>query len=258
MTGALIVGSIYVLFGFRLDDIITIHPAAKQIVGLMSFMPQLLIAAFCYFVGSLYITGLEGAVDWLHHKMASTDVVALRPGPKRWFLRFIAPLSDSARSRIKVQGARFYRHYMNWSSDDTNSQEKEIRSQEEEAQFVQKVIAEILWMEGKLVGSPLLAPYEQYRAEGEIRLGSALILPFVAAAVAFALGAQGLGVWTTALASVPVALKFADYGLYYYRRAHSFLAHHVSDGTVLTPSMEDLKRASPMQCLVPTDNFPKR
>jgi hypothetical protein len=29
-------------------------------------------------------------------------------------------------------------------------------------------------------------------------------------------------------------MKFVDYGLYYFRRAHSFLAHHIADGTLLT------------------------
>jgi hypothetical protein len=237
MAGALLVGSLYILFGYRLAHGISILPAAKQILEIEPFMPQVLLAAFCFLVGSLYITGLEGIVDWLHRKMALRDFTALKAGPKGWVLRSIAPLSDSARRRIKVEAARFYRQYAETCEDAPTFPEEQSR-------FVDSVIAETLWMEGKLAGTPLLAPYEQYRSEGELRLGSALILPLVAVAASFALGGNAYWIGAATLVSVPVALKLADYGLYYFRRAHSFLAHHISDGTVLAPSMEALKRAS--------------
>lgn len=238
LTGALLVGSVYILFGYLIASSISIAPAARQILGLAPFMPQLLLAAFCYLVGSLYVTGLEGVVDLLHRKTALKDFAGLKPGPRRWLLRSIAPLSDAARGRIEVEAARFYREFSQGGADGPSFGSEQQR-------FMQKVIAEILWMEGKLAGTPLLSPYEEYRSDGELRLGSALILPLVAAAAAHALGANEYGVGAITLASIPVALKLADYGLYYFRRAHSFLAHHVSDGTVLAPSMEALKRANP-------------
>lgn len=245
LTGALLVGSVYILFAHLLASAISIDPAAKQILGLAPFMPQLMLAVFCFLVGSLYVTGLEGLVDWFHRKTALKDYSGLKPGLKRWLLRSIAPLSDAARARIQAEGTRFFREFARGSQDCPNFEAKQQR-------FVEKVIAEILWMEGKLAGTPLLAPYEQYRSEGELRLSSALILPLVAAAAAHALGINKWGASAAMVASIPIALKLADYGLYYFRRAHSFLAHHVSDGTVLTPAMEALKRANPK----PADPLP--
>jgi hypothetical protein len=144
MAGALLVGSLYILFGYRLAHGISILPAAKQILEIEPFMPQVLLAAFCFLVGSLYITGLEGIVDWLHRKMALRDFTALKAGPKGWVLRSIAPLSDSARRRIKVEAARFYRQYAETCEDAPTFPEEQSR-------FVDSVIAETLWMEGKLI-----------------------------------------------------------------------------------------------------------
>jgi hypothetical protein len=190
-------------------------------------------------MGSLYTNALEGIVDWIHRKLIFYSFDSIQSRAYRRVLMSLQPLSVSSRGRLVAEAARFYDEY---SLAPHGQPKADLEAAQKE--FVRKVLADVLWLEGKLVGTPLEGPYQEYRAEGELQLGTALLLPLVSAAVGYAFHLQS---WHLALLIIIVTLlatKLADYGLYYFRRAHSFIAHHISDGTVLTPSMETMKRAA--------------
>jgi hypothetical protein len=235
LTGGLIIGSLYVLCGHILLKDVSLQKEALDIVHLAPFMPQVLIAMLCILVGSLYMTALEGLVDLIHRK-----TLFLKPSEKnrritKLLLHAVAPLSFSARRRIEAASDRFFNSYR--AEMDGTDEEVEVARR----QFKRNVLSEILWLEGKLVGTPLESPHDRYRAEGELRLGTALTMPLAAAAVAHAVEMSAVSSFITTLLVSVIALKLADYGLYYFRRSHSFLAHHIADGTVLVPAMEHLK-----------------
>ena len=199
-------------------------------------MPVILIVLGCFLVGSLYVTGLEGIVDWIHRKLVHTYPNHNGGRIRRRVLRALVPFSDAARSRLTIEAKRFFAEFTRTTTDD------EARKAEND--FVEKVFADILWMEGKLAGTPLKAPYDAYRSEGELRLGTALILPLSAAAAGYATHLAWGWLAAVIALSIAFAIKLGGYGLYYYRRAHSFAAHHIADGVLLAPCMETLKRTS--------------
>lgn len=194
-----------------------------------------MFAIIAYLVGSLYVTALEGLVDWVHRKLLFCKVEDLPSGPKRVFLNVFGPLSPSARNRLALEAKRFY---IEQNQDNSSGSESDDCHE-----FTQNVFADILWMEGKLTGTHLKETYLEYRAEGEFRLSIGLLLPLAATALTQATQTNIL--WSSIILGLAsfAALQTCNYGLYYFKRAHSFLAHHVSDGSILTASMETLKRS---------------
>lgn len=233
ISGALIVGSLYLTFGGDGIGTLKVRKPAQDILALNPHMPELLAALLCLLVGSLYATGLEGVVDWIHRRMAPVDLSTLRP-LKRVLLRPFAPLSTAARNRIVLEAARFYDEYF--------PQSRQAPDDHDRNEFIQKTIAEILWLKGKLSGTALAAPYDEARSEGHLQLAIALLLPPSTAALAYAVRMNTLGLVIATVGMTALAIKLADYGLYYFRAAHSFLAHHVADGVLLAPSMETMRR----------------
>jgi hypothetical protein len=238
ITGAIIVASLYTLFLFRFEQSLTISQPAKNILGISPYMPQVLLAMLCLLVGSLYMTALEGLVDLIHRRLVSHSNLYSVEGIKGVVIRSLAPLSISAQNRISVEAGRFFDEHAPSVID-------AVQNNQNKNDFVSAVIREILWLDGKLAGTPLENPYDQFRAEGELRLGTAILLPLAAAATCHSIGFSLFQIGLITLLITIASLKLADYGLYYFRRAHSFMAHHISDGKVLAPAMEALIRANP-------------
>jgi len=238
LTGSLLLGSLYAAFGEQIRAAVHPRPTVAHILEISPWMPLVLIGLSCYLVGSLYVTGLEGIVDWVHRKRLLRATEPNASPVYRRILLAISPLSEAARGRLVTEADRFFDEQCAsdplYASDD---------GQLARAAFRDRVLADVLWLEGKLAGSPLQGPYDQYRSEGELRLGTALLMPFVAAAAGYALQLSNLHQALLVSTSSVLAMQFADFGLYYFRRAHSFIAHHIADGTLLTPSMETLKRS---------------
>jgi hypothetical protein len=235
VSGALIVASLYVLFGERLFRDITLRSTARDILDLSPIVPVVLLALACGLIGSLYVTALEGLVDWVHRKTIFSDETRATKFKRRW-LKLVMPLSPSAKSRITAEAGLFYDDMV---AKLTAAQQASTAPRD---RFVKQVALDVLWLEGKLAGTPLEAPYDQFRSEGEFRLATSLLLPITVVAALHAIHAPAHIFILILVPTTMVALKLADYGLYYYRKAHSFLAHHIADGQLFTPAMEGLAR----------------
>lgn len=225
VAGSLLVGSIYVLIASHLPNTSDIRPQLVAIADLNSIMPTVLAVIGCALVGSLYTTALEGLVDWLHRKLLHVDPATIQNPVKRRVLAALNPFSAASRVRLLDEAGRFY--------DQANSSGPTVRSD-----FQDRVLADVLWLEGKLVGTPLKDPHDQYRSEGELRLATGILLPLCAAALLFGVHAHAFWLILAVLIGLVLGIWQTNYGLYYYRRANSFLAHHIADGTLKTPSME--------------------
>lgn len=243
LSGSLILGSLYVLFADVIRHSIKPEPPLLSIVHLATWMPLALLGSACFLVGSLYVTGLEGVVDWIHRKRLLKDPQNVRFVLRRRFLLSLAPLSSAAQRRLVVEAGRFYNEFLPPPSQTADGAAYSAAQRD----FTNRVLADVLWMEGKLAGTSLQGPYDQYRAEGELRLGTSLIMPVVTIAAGDALRLSLWNLLLVLLLVVLLSIKLAGYGLYYFRRAHSLVAHHIADGTVLTPSMETLKRTKNVQ-----------
>lgn len=234
LSGAMALFTIYVFFGQGLVAALEPLPHIQQLLDFSRYVPVASLLLVSLLAGSIYTTALEGFIDSKQRRLLhSMPVNHLRPLP-RVALR-IAPISDSALHRLRREAELFYDLFCPPVPMPTLSK----------TAFAQAVVEDILWMDGKLVGTPLLNQYNSIRSEGEIKVSSSLLLPVTVAAVARAAGLDTFAVVMVTLGCVPIAIKLLDYGLYYYRRANSLVAHHVADGAVLTPSMESLKRSNP-------------
>lgn len=234
LSGALLLASFYILVVTRYSAALDFRPSAKQLVELHASMPLLIAAIAAYVIGSLYVTALEGLVDLVHRRVLYMRPEDAQNRVVRSILGVLVPLSEASRNRLQWEARHFFVENCNPSISPIDEKNDE---------FVRKVFADILWMEGKLTGSKLLDTYAEYRAEGEFRLSIGLLLPMVALTVSYAAQLGGLWLAILIVVSVLASIQTCNYGLYYFRRAHSFLAHHVSDGSLLTPSMETLKRS---------------
>lgn len=233
LTGALLLASIYILFLDGYASTASLRPAATRLLELHSSMPLLIAGIAAYIVGSLYVTALEGFVDLAHRKLLFASAVENKSASMRHLYAILAPLSDSARHRLDSEAEAFF-----WK----HSPELNKPSHEKVSEFKNHVFADVLWMEGKLTGTSLRDTYSEYRAEGEFRLAVGLLLPIVAITVSYAASISGVWFYIMFVVAAAIALQTCNYGLYYFRKAHSFLAHHVADGSLLTPTMETLQR----------------
>lgn len=235
VTGALLLASGFVLVRGDHDTDPDLRRSAQDILDLHPHMQLIAVAAVAYLLGSVYTTALEGLVDRLHRRLIDRSGPPTANRLTTFFHAQFAPLSEPARERLSAEATQFYLRTVDASA---HGQETDDAA----AEFSRSALSDILWMDGKLTGLPLKETYDEYRAEGEFRLALGLLLPVAALATAYALNLPlgwmvfGLFVMTVLSATT------SSYGLYYYRRAHSFLAHHVADGAIKTPSMESLER----------------
>lgn len=236
VTGAILVASVYIFAYGSLITEVEIRPAARSLLELSSLVPIILFLSLCLIAGSLYSTLLEGIVDGLHRKNVFSRNNSDDNGLKKRLLQVVAPYSDSAEKRLRVEVERFYR---------SNVSEEDVTNRTElENDFIDNVLIETLWMEGKLAGTDLESPYDKIRSEGEMRVAGGLLIPLASTATAFSLWASEWQIVASCFGGIILAIPTVNYGLYYYKKANSFLAHHIADGKVLCPSMETLKRVN--------------
>lgn len=238
LTGALLIGSVYVLIRGDSTSQVKLRSSAESLLDITPQMPTVLIVLACLLAGSLYVTFLEGVVDWIHRKLALVDRSSEANRLKRGIIGVFGPLSDAARVRLSQEAERFYEELVAREGD-------LIAAQTSKSAFVQSVLTDVLWMDGKLAGSPLRQSFDEFRAEGELRLGVGLLLPLGGMAGCYAVKLSDGWTAVAVVIAAGISMRVVTYGLYYYRRAHSFLAHHVADGVLLTPAMESLRRSAP-------------
>lgn len=234
VTGGVIVASVYIFLFGLIDEKIAIKSSALSLLEYSDLMPAILFVSLSLIVGSLYTTLLEGIVDSLHRKNVPREIT---PQGAIWGNAVTAaflPYSESARLRLIEEVERFFRECTVENSVDAG----------EEKLFVERVMIEVLWMEGKLSGTVLESPYDKIKSEGEMRVSGGLLLPLAATTAAYSVNASDLNLILSFSAGMVLAVPTVNYGLYYYRKANSFLAHHIADGKILSPSMETLKRAT--------------
>ena len=232
----------YLLFGEAIVLAVRPSPAVTRLFAQSDAIPFVILAFLAILIGSLYTTGLEELVDWLHRRLLKSNGGRFkRRFTKRLFAN-VAPLSPAALERLELEAARFFKEFTTTAEDLDG-----VQSDAGVTAFARKVTSNALWMEGKLAGTSLHTEFSKYRAEGELRLSSSLLIPIATFAVFNSLGFNlTVVIFATAIATA-LSLKLLDYGFYYYRRANSLIAHYIADGSVLSPEMEGLKRAKRSQ-----------
>lgn len=234
VTGGIIVTSSYIFFYEILYSRIVVRPAMCNLLEISTVVPIILALAISLIVGSLYTTLLEGIVDSIHRRHVMTEIASTKNFIKRILVGTMLPYSESAKKRLTSEVSRFYLEYSGSDSQDNQTMMTD---------FINTVFIEALWMEGKIAGTSIELPYDRMRSEGEMRLAGGLLLPYASSAIAYALYATNFQFLLALLLGIAFAVPMINYGLYYFKKANSFLAHHISDGKVLSPSMETLKRA---------------
>lgn len=240
LSGALLLGSLWLLFASDGKRGIKLRRSARDILHLSSSMKLILAGVACFIVGSVLTTSLEGLVDWIHRRQLWKPAQPDSKSPRARIDRAIAPLSPKARDRAFTEACDFYDDLSKLGAVSVS----EDRSPIDRSGFATKVLEDLLWMEGKLAGTVQQAPFEQYRSEGELRLSTAVLLPLTAVAGCYALKLHAIPSVLAVTLSIAAAIVLGNYGFYEYRRANSFVAHHVADGVLLTPTMETAQRLS--------------
>lgn len=193
-----------------------------------------LLVLAAYLAGAVYQAAVETIVDMAHRR---TTTVRERPADgtvKNRFLRSVSPLSQKAVSRVGERARWFLAQHRDGAPQGVSGLDAESR-------FVDAVLADLLWMEGKLVGTEYLGMYTQIRSEGAIRLGIACLAPLLALALGLSANLP-VTLWAILIPlTVATAVVLLVQGLYQHRKALSFVAHQVADGSLLTPTMESLE-----------------
>lgn len=238
LTGTIIMIMVYLL-SYETYEELEIPESIIRILEINELVPMALIAVIAALTGSLYTTLLEGIVDWIYRKNIKS-MISKKETNKLWFrirLSFM-PFSEVAYERIKVVLIKFYQK--NRVQKHPKNQYNMMLLELSEDEFVARNLKEILWMEGKLVGTSLIDTYDQYRAEGESRLSISLLIPELVLTICKVFETDAMFSMVVFTIVVFIAIKLADDGLYYYRRSNSFLAHHIADGEINTSTMEDV------------------
>lgn len=233
VTGAILLATGYLLWQQWVPTHLTPDPSLTsllQIAAPAGSLALLFLAA--YLVGAIYQAGIETGVDVAHRRSTTARLNPVGHGLSGRLARTVAPLSEKAAERLVGKARSFFEDHAGAA-----------QSPSEDA-FVALVLKDVLWMEGKLVGTDYLTMYTQMRAEGGIRLGVACLTPFFALAIGLSANLP-LSLWLilSALALI-ISVVLLIQGFYQYRKAVSFIAHHVADGAILTPAMESLRQLS--------------
>lgn len=233
ITGAVIVISFYVLLYETLFSKMTVRPNVIELFKYSDMVPFIFLTVVSLIIGSLYTTFLEGIVDGIHRRHVNTPYNSSKNRIKNEIINAMLPYSLSAKNRLSQESSRFFQEYGIFTADDY--------AQKEES-FIKSVLIETLWMEGKIAGTTLEQPYDRIRSEGEIRLAGGILIPLACLTFSYIIYATKFQIFLSFLGGLIFAIFIINYGLYYYKKANSFLAHHIADGKVLAPSMESLKR----------------
>lgn len=238
LTGIMIMIMVYLVLD-KLYGELEIPESITRLLEINDLVPLALIAVVAALTGSLYTTLLEGIVDWIYRRNIKSMILR-RKTCKLWFrirLSFM-PFSEAAYERIKIALIKFYQE--NRVQKQPDDQDNIGLLELSENEFVARNLKEILWMEGRLVGTLLIDEYNQYRAEGESRLSVSLLLPGVVLTTCNVFETDVIFSMIVFVIAVLITIKLADDGLYYYRRSNSFLAHHIADGEIITSTMVDV------------------
>lgn len=238
LTGIMILITVY-LWIYKKCGFINIPEAITYLLELYDLVPMTLIAIAAALTGSLYTTGLEGIVDWIYRKNIQSMLVK-KKNIKIWSqIRWnFMPFSEAAYDRIEIALKKFY-----WEKQEDikgGNLRNVIVLELDEQGFIAQNLKEILWMDGRLVGTPLNDTYMQFRSEGESRLSISILLPMVVIVICDTFEADAVITGIICAVFLGIAVKLAEYGLYYYRRSNSFLAHHIAGGEIYTATMEDI------------------
>ncbi|MCA6362525.1 MAG: hypothetical protein IM638_05775 [Bacteroidetes bacterium] len=235
ITGAIIVIAFYILLYDHLFSRVSIRPYVAEIFKLLNIAPLVFFIILSLIIGSLYTTFLEGIVDGLHRKHVNTSYNSKKNKFKNGIINALLPYSESAKNRLQQESIRFFKEFSATTTEEYNQRE---------SLFTKSVFIETLWMEGKIAGTSLEQPYDRIRSEGEIRLAGGLLIPLASITISYTICATKFQMVLSFFVGFMFAIFIVNYGLYYYKKANSFLAHHIADGKVLAPSMESLKRNS--------------
>ena len=238
LTGIIIIVMVYLLED-KIYGVIKVPESITRLLEINDLVPMTLIAVVAALTGSLYTTLLEGIVDWIYRKNIKS-LILKKKANKLWSrirLSFM-PFSEAAYERIEIALLKFYQENRVQKQPDDSCNVKLLKLSEEE--FMARNLKEILWMEGKLVGTSLIDTYDQYRAEGESRLSVSLLLPELILTICNVFETDTIFIIIVFIIVMIITIKLADDGLYYYRRSNSFLAHHIADGEINTSTMEDI------------------
>jgi len=96
-------------------------------------------------------------------------------------------------------------------------------------------------MDGKLVGSELLHDFIRLNTEAHFRISVGSLIPIVVLSLLMELDFSQFDIYTLSIMGVVSAYILMLQGFYLHRKSLSMVAHHVADGVVVTPSMENLK-----------------
>lgn len=80
------------------------------------------------------------------------------------------------------------------------------------------------------MGTSLNDVYSRFCSEGKSRLTIYLLLPVSVVTICNTFETNIMVTRVLFIVFLAIIVKFADYGLYNYRRSNSFLAHHIAGG----------------------------
>ena len=229
VTGAMIVFMGFVFLRNYFPEGPNRNRTIEAVFSLSEHAPLGLLVIFSLLLGIIFTNSIEGTVDRLQHKYLASST----PNGKicRHLWEMIAPLSPNARTRLRSEALGFYEEHRDYlteySTPDT---------------FADQVIADTLWMDGKLVGTPIGRQYGTFRAQGELGVCIGILLIPTVASLCIAFDSPATLTFIAIITAVAGGIKLIEYGLYYYRRANSLIAHFAADGIVLTPTMETATR----------------
>lgn len=245
VTGAILLASCYLLWQEWIPTNLEPDDSLISLLALAAPTGSLaLLVLAAYLAGAVYQAGIETAVDMTHRRTTTARRERADRGLKNRIVRTASPLSEKAVHRVAERARSFF---VEQGGDPTAAGKTADMVTSAQDQFVGAVFADLLWMEGKLVGTEYLAMYTQIRAEGAIRLGIACLMPLLAVAIGVSANLPLVLCVVLALLATATTAVLLVQGFYQHRKATSFVAHQVADGSLLTPSMESLRATSAAQ-----------
>lgn len=230
-TGFMLLFAGYLLWNRYTNSAITLTPPLNAIIKMIgSFGVITVITTLAYLVGVSYLYGLETVVNYVQKWAIKKDREMQKHNRMvRHILNIIRPLSGSSIKRLNIKAKTFY---INTAQD----HEKTGLNN-----FIEKVAEDMLWIEGKLAGSELNIDFIRLNTEAHLRIGVGSLIPVVFLALLLELNFSTIDTCILVLIGIVGAYGLMLQGFYLHRKSLSMLAHHVADGVLVTPTMENLK-----------------
>lgn len=217
---------LYLLFSSKINvSIIENSPFDKLTKYFYPYANYALLAMTAYFVGVTYLTGLETVIHKLHKKNIMSKVNRKRPFLFGEIRGLFSPYSVKSVNRIREK-VTFIVNENNLQCDINET--------------ILNVLNDLLWIEGRLIGSKLHEHFIQIYSDAEFRVGFSLILVPFSYSIINSIQFNGLLKFTLLFLIMISSIMILIHGLYYYRKAYSMLAHYVADGELNTPTIINL------------------